>query len=55
VPLLSVFYLFQQTVIHANPDGTITAPKSFEPGEAVFHEVTPDLWGRWGTNFVGVR
>jgi len=44
VPLLSVFYLFQQTVIRANPDGTITAPKSFEPGEATFHEATPDLW-----------
>jgi CubicO group peptidase (beta-lactamase class C family) len=41
---LSVFYLFQQTVIRANPDGTITAPKSFEPGEAVFQEITPDLW-----------
>jgi len=41
---LSVFYLLQQAVIGANPDGTINAPNAFEPGEAHFREVAPDLW-----------
>jgi CubicO group peptidase (beta-lactamase class C family) len=41
---LSVFYLLQQTVIGAKADGTITAPKVLEPGEATFREVAPDLW-----------
>jgi CubicO group peptidase (beta-lactamase class C family) len=41
---LSVFYLLQQTVIAANPDGTITIPKVFEPGDAYLHEVAPNLW-----------
>ena len=41
---LSVFYLLQQTVIGANPDGTVSAPKFLEPGEAKFREVGPDLW-----------
>jgi hypothetical protein len=42
--LLSVFYLLQQTVIGAGPDGTISAPNEFEPGEARFKEVAPDVW-----------
>jgi CubicO group peptidase (beta-lactamase class C family) len=41
---LSVFYLLQQSVIAANPDGTITAPKSFEEGTSIFHEVAPQIW-----------
>jgi CubicO group peptidase (beta-lactamase class C family) len=45
---LSIFYLLQQTVINAGPDGTIRAPRSFEPGEAVFREVAPDMWQEIG-------
>jgi CubicO group peptidase (beta-lactamase class C family) len=41
---LSVFYLLQQTVIGANPDGTIVAPKAFEPGDAQLREVGPGIW-----------
>lgn len=41
---LSVFYLLQQTVIGANPDGTISAPNQLEPGEARFREAGPDVW-----------
>lgn len=41
---LSVFYLLQQTVIAANPDGTIMTPKAFEPGQSVLREIGPDLW-----------
>lgn len=41
---LSIFYLLQQSVIGANPDGSISAPKAFEPGEAVFREVAPGIW-----------
>ncbi len=45
---LSVFYLLQQSVIGANPDGTVTAPNAFEPGEARFHEVAADVWREIG-------
>jgi CubicO group peptidase (beta-lactamase class C family) len=45
---LSVLYLLQQTVIGAKPDGTITAPKALEPGEATFAEISPDLWREVG-------
>jgi CubicO group peptidase (beta-lactamase class C family) len=41
---LSIFYLLQQTVITAKPDGTITAPRVLEAGDATFHEMAPDLW-----------
>ncbi|HEY6922282.1 MAG TPA: hypothetical protein VI653_02350, partial [Steroidobacteraceae bacterium] len=41
---LSVFYLLQQTVIGANPDGSISAPNELEPGQARFREVAPDVW-----------
>jgi CubicO group peptidase (beta-lactamase class C family) len=41
---LSVFYLLQQSMITANPDGTIAAARGFEPGEDTFHEVGPGLW-----------
>ncbi|MGB9990101.1 serine hydrolase domain-containing protein [Massilia sp. SM-13] len=44
---LSVFYLLEQTVITANPDGTITAPGG--PGEMVtYREVGPQLWRKVG-------
>jgi CubicO group peptidase (beta-lactamase class C family) len=44
---LSVFYLLEQTVISANPDGTITAPGG--PGEMVtYREVGPQLWRKVG-------
>jgi CubicO group peptidase (beta-lactamase class C family) len=45
---LSVFYLLQQEVIRANPDGTIAAPRTLEPGEATFQEVAPDIWREVG-------
>jgi CubicO group peptidase (beta-lactamase class C family) len=45
---LSVFYLLQQSVITANPDGTITAPKAFAPGTSTFHEVAPQIWHEVG-------
>jgi CubicO group peptidase (beta-lactamase class C family) len=45
---LSIFYLLQQTVISANPDGTISAPKAFEPGEARFRAVAADIWREIG-------
>ena len=59
---LSVFYLLQQTVIGADPDGTLVTPKAFEPGEARLHEVAPNLWREIGgtrqlalTNIKGVK
>jgi CubicO group peptidase (beta-lactamase class C family) len=45
---MSVFYLLQQTVIGADPDGTIAAPNAFEPGEAHLHEVAPGVWREIG-------
>jgi len=45
---LSVFYLLQQTVIGANPDGTIVAPNEFGTGETHLREVAPDLWHEIG-------
>jgi CubicO group peptidase (beta-lactamase class C family) len=45
---LSLFYLLQQTVISAKPDGTIAAPRVLEPGEATFREIAPDLWREVG-------
>jgi len=45
---LSVFYLLQQTVIGAKPEGTIVAPRALEPGQDTFAEVSPDLWREVG-------
>ena len=45
---ITFFYLLAQTVIRANGDGTIDAPKGFEPGDARFHEVAADLWQEVG-------
>ena len=41
---LSIFYLLQQATIAANSDGTVDAPKAFEPGTARYREVAPDIW-----------
>ena len=41
---LSIFYLLQQTTIAANGDGTITTPRSLEPGNAILQEIAPDIW-----------
>jgi CubicO group peptidase (beta-lactamase class C family) len=41
---LAIFYLLQQTSIAANGDGTITTPRSLEPGDATFREIAPDVW-----------
>jgi len=45
---LSVFYLLQQTVIGAKPDGTIVAPRVLESGQDTFAEVSADLWREVG-------
>jgi CubicO group peptidase (beta-lactamase class C family) len=45
---LSIFYLLQQEAIGANADGTLRVPKTFEPGEAQFREVAPDVWQEIG-------
>jgi len=45
---LSLFYLLQQTMIGAKPDGTIAAPRALEPGEASFREIAPDVWREVG-------
>ena len=45
---MSVFYLLQQTAIHAKPDGMVTAPRALTPGEATFREIAPDLWREVG-------
>ncbi|HKE43908.1 MAG TPA: hypothetical protein VKB41_05155, partial [Steroidobacteraceae bacterium] len=47
---LSIFYLLQQSVITAQADGTISVPRNFEPGEATFREIAPDLWHEIGGN-----
>jgi CubicO group peptidase (beta-lactamase class C family) len=59
---LTVFYLLQQTVIAASPDGTLSAPKAFEPGETHLREIAPNLWQEIGgtrrlvlTNINGVQ
>jgi len=41
---LSIFYLLQQATINANGDGTIDAPKAFEPGNTRYREVAPNIW-----------
>jgi CubicO group peptidase (beta-lactamase class C family) len=53
---MSIFYLLEQEVIRANPDGTIGAPQAFRPGDARFHEVAPDIWREIdGTRQLAVR
>jgi CubicO group peptidase (beta-lactamase class C family) len=45
---LSLFYVLQQSVIAANPDGTISAPGMFSPEPLTYREVGPQLWRRAG-------
>jgi CubicO group peptidase (beta-lactamase class C family) len=44
---LSVLYLMQQSVITANPDGTISTPEA-TGGMATYHEIGPQLWRKVG-------
>jgi CubicO group peptidase (beta-lactamase class C family) len=45
---LSLFYVLQQSVISANPDGTISTPGEFSPEPLTYREVGPQLWRRAG-------
>ncbi len=45
---LSIFYLLQQSVIAANPDGTISAPGFLDPGPVTFREIAPHIWRQVG-------
>jgi len=45
---LSTFYLLQQSVISANPDGTISAPGFLEPAPVTFREIAPQVWRQLG-------
>jgi CubicO group peptidase (beta-lactamase class C family) len=45
---LSLFYVLQQSVITANPDGTISMPGEFSPGPQIYREIGPQLWRRDG-------
>ena len=45
---LSLFYVLQQTVISANPDGTISVPGDFSPEPLTYREIGPQLWRRAG-------
>jgi len=45
---LSLFYVLQQSVISANPDGTISVPGMFTPDPATYREIRPQLWRRAG-------
>jgi CubicO group peptidase (beta-lactamase class C family) len=45
---LSLFYVLQQSVIAANPDGTISVPGMFTPEPVTYREIGPQLWRRAG-------
>jgi CubicO group peptidase (beta-lactamase class C family) len=45
---LSLFYVLQQSVISANPDGTISVPGMFTPDPVTYREIRPQLWRRAG-------
>jgi hypothetical protein len=45
---LSLFYILQQSVIAANPDGTISVPGVLTPDLVTFREIGPQLWRRAG-------
>ena len=45
---LSLFYVLQQSVITANPDGTITVPGELNPEPVTYREIGPQLWRRAG-------
>jgi CubicO group peptidase (beta-lactamase class C family) len=45
---LSLFYVLQQSVIAANPDGTISAAGMITPEPVTYREIGPQLWRRAG-------
>ena len=45
---LSALYLLSQTVIVANPDGTITTPDELSGGLKTYREIAPQLWREMG-------
>jgi len=45
---LTLFYVLQQSVIAANPDGTISVPGMFTPDPETYREIGPQLWRRAG-------
>jgi CubicO group peptidase (beta-lactamase class C family) len=45
---ISVFYLLQQSVISAHPDGTISAPSFPDTEPVTFKEIGPQIWRRVG-------
>ncbi len=45
---LSLFYVLQQSVIAANPDGTISVPGEVNPEPSIYREIGPQLWRRAG-------
>jgi len=45
---LSALYLLSQTVIAANPDGTITVPNEISGAAVTYREVAPQLWREAG-------
>jgi CubicO group peptidase (beta-lactamase class C family) len=45
---LSLFYVLQQSVIAANPDGTISVPGLFTPEPVTYREIGSQLWRRAG-------
>ena len=45
---LTVLYLLQQTIISANPDGTIGTPDPIVGGMATYREIGPQLWRKVG-------
>jgi CubicO group peptidase (beta-lactamase class C family) len=47
---LSLFYVLQQSVIAANPDGTISVPGMITPDPVTYREIGPQLWRRVGGN-----
>jgi CubicO group peptidase (beta-lactamase class C family) len=45
---LSALYLLSQTVIAANPDGTISTPDEMGGGPITYREIAPQLWREVG-------
>jgi len=45
---LSLFYVLQQSVIAANPDGTISMAGMLSPEPVIYREIGPQLWRRAG-------
>jgi CubicO group peptidase (beta-lactamase class C family) len=45
---LTVLYLLQQSIISANPDGTISTPDPIVGGVTTYREIGPQLWRKVG-------